>query len=247
MLERSSLLADLPTGLVHGFSTRMGGVSSGRHASLNLGAGGDDPDRVAENLARLARAGGFRPEKLCTVRQVHGAAVLRGRDRVAESQADALWWGVEDGAGIVAVRTADCVPVLLADRAGRAVAAVHSGWRGTVAGVVPTTVRVLMAEAGVTPESLIAAIGPCIERTRFEVGPEVASQFPSRFVHEEGHERPRVDLVAAVWDQLVEAGVPAEQIERVGGCTHSNPDRYFSYRRDGAGSGQHLSFIGFAD
>ena len=92
----------------------------------------------------------------------------------------------------------------------------------------------------------MAAIGPCIELEAFEVGEEVAEAFPAAFVRREGVGRPHVDLVATVRAQLVAAGVPAGEICRVGGCTFAEPGRYFSYRRDGAGIGQMLAFIGLS-
>ena len=124
-----------------------------------------------------------------------------------------------------------------------AVAAVHSGWRGTVANIAARTVETLI-DAGIAPGDLLAAIGPCIEVEAFEVGDEVAEQFDERFVARAGFAKPHVDLVACVRAQLEHAGIPANQVERVGACTHANPDLYFSYRRDGAGIGQQLSFIG---
>lgn len=245
MLERAHGLG-IP-GVVHGFTTRSGGVSRGGFATLNLGRRwGDDPDHVEENHARVARAGGFAAGELCLVRQVHGSAVLRAREVRDESEADALWIRRGDeGPTVIGVLTADCVPVLLVDDAGTVAAAVHSGWRGTRAGVVPRAVEAL-ADAGAEPGRLRAAIGPCIEREAFEVGPEVAAEFPEEHVHVAGYARPHVDLVGVVRDQLRAAGLAADRIERVGGCTHRDAGRYFSYRRDGAGIGQHLSFIGFA-
>ncbi len=123
------------------------------------------------------------------------------------------------------------------------VAAIHSGWRGTVADIAGRAVETL-AEAGADPGDLLAAIGPCIELDAFEVGEEVAEQFEDRFVTRAGYAKPHVDLVACVRAQLEGAGLPANQIERVGACTHANSELYFSYRRDGAGIGQQLSFIG---
>src|SRR5690606_35135856 len=122
-------------------------------------------------------------------------------------------------------------------------AAIHSGWRGTVADIAARTVETLVA-AGADPGDLLAAIGPCIELDALEVGEEVAAEFDDRFVARAGYARPHVDLVACVRAQLEAAGVPANQIKRVGACTHANEDLYFSYRRDGAGIGQQLSFIG---
>ncbi|MFO7566942.1 MAG: peptidoglycan editing factor PgeF [Enhygromyxa sp.] len=238
--------AQFPAALTHGFTTRHGGVSQGRFATLNLGERwGDDPEAVAENYRRVAAAGGFAPEALLRVRQVHGDAVLAGCEARADSEADALWLHRDHPGpkGVIGVLTADCVPILLCDRRATVAAAVHSGWRGTVANIAARTVEALTS-AGAAPEDLLAAIGPCIELDAFEVGEEVAEQFDARFIARAGFEKPHVDLLACVRAQLEAAGVPANQIERVGGCTHANPDLYFSYRRDGAGIGQQLSFIG---
>ena len=243
MFDAAPVLADVP-GLVHGFSDRLGGVSDGRFSSLNLAAKwGDDPARVRENVARLASAAGFAPDQLRRVTQVHGNAVVWAEDADGATQADALCCRRGDGV-VVGVLTADCVPVLLADAAGQVAAAVHSGWRGTVADITGQTVAAL-ARAGASPSTLRAAIGPCIELAAFEVGEEVAVQFDDAFVDRTLGPRPHVDLVAAVMAQLHAAGVPVDATQRVGACTHDHPERWFSYRRDGAGIGQMLSFAGF--
>ncbi|MFO7565875.1 MAG: peptidoglycan editing factor PgeF [Enhygromyxa sp.] len=242
MLQRAQLF---PSAIIHGFTTRKGGVSQGRHASLNLGSRRDDPEAVAENLRRVAEAGGFAPRELVRVRQVHGDTVLAAHEVGEQSEADALWRH-RDHPGprrVVGVMTADCVPILLCDRRGTMVAAVHSGWKGTVANIAARAVEILR-EAGADPRDVLAAIGPCIELDAFEVGEEVAVQFDERFVVRAGYARPHVDLVACVRAQLEGAGVPSEQIERVGACTHASPELYFSFRRDGGGIGQQLSFIG---
>ena len=241
VLERAT---GFPPGVVHGFATRNGGVSEGGYGSLNVGLKwGDAAERVGENLRRIAEAGGYEGRRLVRARQVHGNAVAHVGDIDAHTEADAVWARASDGPVICAVTTADCVPVLLVDEARRACAAVHSGWRGTVAGVVPRTVEVLRG-AGIDPSTLRVAVGPCIELDAFEVGPEVAEQFAPEMVQTEGYAKPHVDLVATVFAQLVRAGVPRDRIERVGRCTHANAGTYFSYRRDGAGSGQQLSFVG---
>lgn len=242
MFDRAASLSTIP-GLVHGFSDREGGVSEGRFAALNLGRRwGDDPAAVEENYARLGRAAAFDPARLHVVRQVHGAGVVWAHEVAPGTEADALCCRRTDG-HMVGVLTADCVPVLVADREGEVAAAVHSGWRGTVANIVGATVRTLV-EAGVAPTRLVAAVGPCIEREAFEVGPEVAAHFDASFVDDRGA-RPHVDLVAAVTAQLCAAGLTPGAVERVGGCTHAHVDRWFSYRRDGAGIGQMLAFAGF--
>jgi polyphenol oxidase len=242
MFLRSPKLASV----AHGFPTRQGGVSTGRFASLNLLAKwGDDPAHVAENRRRLADAAGFELERLFTVQQVHGAAVVTVRagdepTTIAAHQADAL---VTDVAGVaLGVGTADCVPVLIADGAGR-IAAAHAGWRGTVADVVAAAVEALVA-LGARRERLRGALGPSICAACFEVGPEVADAF----VHLPGvvdRSRPRahVDLRLANRLLLERAGLSTEAIDDRPPCTMCEPERFFSYRRDGAGIGQHLSFI----
>ena len=143
MLVRSPIL----DGIRHGFSTREGGVSTGRYATLNVGGKwGDDPAHVAQNRQRLAEAGGFPLARLHTARQVHGARVVLVDESdpaaVAPEEADAL---VTRAPGVVlGVYTADCVPILLGDGEGR-VAAVHAGWRGTVAGVAAAAVEALVS------------------------------------------------------------------------------------------------------
>lgn len=243
VFDTSALLGTIP-GLIHGFTDRHGGVSEGRFASLNLGRKwGDAGSAVEENHRRVAAAAGYRPGQLRGAAQVHGRAVLRVDPTDSAREADGLWCRRED-ACVVSVMTADCVPVLLADRQGTVAAAIHSGWKGTVAGIVTAAVERL-AEAGIEPGQLVAAIGPCIEMAAFEVGEEVAARFERAWVERARWPKPHVDLVAAVRDQLASAGVPADAIERVGGCTHQNPARWFSYRRDGAGIGQMLAFAGY--
>lgn len=240
MLERSAKLSAIP-GLRHGFSNRLGGVSVGRFASLNLGdKWGDDSEAVRENLRRLAEAGGYEPRSLRRVKQVHGADVVRAAGLTGASEADGLWCRRDEGL-TVAMSTADCVPLLLADVEGTVAAAVHSGWRSTLGDIATRAVEAV----GVDPARLVAAIGPCIELGAFEVGSEVAEQFDPAFVDEGSYAKPHIDLVGVVTDQLERAGVPTANIERVGTCTYSNPETYFSYRRDGRGTGQMLSFVGF--
>jgi hypothetical protein len=249
MLERATMF---PDGVIHGFSTRLGGVSAGRYESLNLGERwGDDPAAVTENKRILAGLGGYEVEQLVQVRQVHGDRAVAAADVQPGVEADAIWHHVDQGrmrqgGPVVSVMTADCVPVLLVDRRRRVCAAIHSGWKGTVANIVGKTAA-LLVDQGIAVGELLAAIGPCIEIDAFEVGEEVAVQFEPRFVRRRPPAKPHVDLVAVVRGQLEAVGIPSGQIERVGTCTHANPDRYFSYRRDGAGIGQMLSFIGLGD
>lgn len=258
MQPRETLRSPLLTtaGFRHAFFTRHGGVSTGAYASLNFSRTvGDAESHVTENLERAARALDVPRDHLFYLNQVHGAevVVLSAGDTVdalACREGDALAVIPPpplDGAVAVGVRVADCVPVLLGDRRSGAVAAIHAGWRGVVAGVIGTTVEVLRSrlQGALDP---VAAIGPHISATAFEVGEEVAAALgaiaPERAVilRPTGR-RPHVDLRALVREQLQRAGLAAASIDDVEGCTYHEPERFFSFRRDGAHSGRHLAAI----
>jgi polyphenol oxidase len=245
---RSELL--VREGFAHGFSLRTGGVSRGPFQSLNLARTvGDSAEDVAENHLRLASAVGFDAGRLLEVTQVHGAAVLAispGMSPVEARMVEADALVAAGGDAAVAVRVADCVPVLLADRRSGAVAAVHAGWRGCVAGVVARAMAALTRRTAAPPE-VVAAIGPHIRVGAFEVGEDVGAQLaaaaPASQVVLRGAGQPRVDLARVVRAQLVAVGVAEASIEDVGGCTFAEPERFFSYRRDGQRSGRHLAVI----
>jgi polyphenol oxidase len=251
MLLRSHLLT--ARGVRHGFSTRNGGVSSGPFATLNVAVGpGDEPDSVAENLQRLARAIEVDASRLYQTSQVHGAAVrtVRGSDdrrTVLHEEADALVTRDRDTA--IGVRVADCVPVLFLDERTGYVAAAHAGWKGLVGGVLGAAVATLDGNQGAGEHTaLVAAIGPCIGPCCFEVGEDVAATIAAAApedpaVVRRGASKPRVDLRRAVRAQLRGLGLDDARIEDVAGCTRCEPERFFSYRRDGARSGRHLAII----
>jgi YfiH family protein len=233
-------------GFAHAFFTRQGGVSQGAYASLNFSFGvGDDPECVNENLRRAGHCLGVEPARICFVSQVHGRAVVAlaaeaTRAEVMHQEGDAVV--ALRGALACAVRTADCVPILLADPQTGAVAAVHSGWRGTVANVTQATVQCMTTE----PSRLIAAIGPHIEVNSFEVGVEVAVQLQNAApqvaaVVEQGSGNPRANLRAVVELQLKALGVRA--IDHIVGDTFRDETLFFSYRRDGKRSGRLMSAI----
>lgn len=250
---QSPLLEGVP-GLVHGFASRNGGVSTGSFSTLNFGLkSGDSPDNVRRNLELLAEGVGFSAARFFRAKQVHERRILRidrGTDsrQVLVEPADGL---VTDEPGLaLGVLTADCVPVLLAvldeqDRV-RAIGAAHAGWRGVVSGVLAAVVERLVREYGAAREHLRAATGPCIGVEAYEVGPEVAERFEGieGAVRTDLGDRPHLDLPAAVRHRLLEAGLHEEAISQPSVCTHSRPDLFFSYRRDGPESGHQLSVIG---
>jgi YfiH family protein len=218
-------------------STREGGVSTGPHASLNLGtAVGDDPAAVAENRRRFAaQLDGARPVWL---QQVHGDRVVRA-DAVAPGeappQADASW---TDQPGVACVvQVADCLPVLFATTDGRAVAAAHAGWRGLAGGVLDATVEALCVGTGARPADVQAWLGPCIGAEAFEVGAEVREAFAAdaallRYApRADGDPRWRADLVGLARARLRRLGLSV--VTGGGWCTVGDASRFFSYRRDG--------------
>ena len=234
-------------GFRHAFATRAGGVSVAPYDSLNLGFHlGDDDEAVRENRARFADAIGVPLDRLFEQRQVHGATVRE----VASTDAQAALADLEGDALIarseglaVAARTADCVPVLLAHPPSGHVAAVHAGWRGAVAGVVLEAARRLSHD----PVELVAAIGPHIRLDAFEISDDVAQQLEQaaggRDVVRRGDGKPHGDLSALVSVQLRSAGLSSDAIDDVGGCTFSEPARFFSPRREAGNTGRHLSAI----
>jgi hypothetical protein len=179
------------------------------------------------------------PETLASLRQVHSAAVLVAESAGCQGEGDAL---VTNHAGVaVAVRTADCLPILLADPAHHVVAAVHAGWRGTAAGIVGKTLERMRVEFGTEPGQVIAAIGPGIGVCCYEVGPEVAREFGRGEF--EIDRRVHVDLAGENRRRLIAAGVAPESIDDLRLCTRCRADLFHSWRRDGAEAGRMVSFL----
>ena len=178
-------------------------------------------------------------ERLATLQQVHSAECVAGAGRGGVlGTGDAL---LENTPGaVVAVKTADCIPLLLVDPGHRAVAAVHAGWRGTVAGIARSAVAALGAQFGSRTGDLRAAIGPAIGKCCYEVGPEVAARFGV-----DG--RAHIDLAETVRRQLEAAGVGGQRIYMSGLCTQCRAGEFHSFRRDGAAAGRLYSFVGILE
>lgn len=227
---RAGALGDIP----HGFLGRSGGVSQGLVAGLNVGWGsGDDRDAIAENRRRAIAA--VLPEaRLVTVHQVHSALVVEAGDWPEDDRprADAL---VTDQPGVLlGILTADCAPVLLADREAGVVGAAHAGWRGALIGVGEATVAA-MEGLGARRERIAAAVGPCIGARNYEVDQGFHAMLTGyvpdneRFFSDGPAGKPHFDLEAYVAARLAAAGV--RNVETIGLDTYSLAERYFSYRR----------------
>ncbi len=247
-LLRSQLLSRLPS-VIHGFSTRKGGVSGAPFASLNIGGRvGDDRAKVAENRFRVLSALG-RPDAVwIALKQMHGDQIVEVTRMAGRSiEGDGLF--TRDPEAVLTITVADCVPVLLADVEGRAVAAVHAGWRGTKAKVGAKMVERLR-DAGIPTAALRVAIGPAIGPCCFEIQEDVAAELRAAYpdagplVRREASGK----LVADLWGlnrlALTAAGVPSDHIDDVKHCTSCTPEEFFSHRRDQGKTGRQAALIG---
>ncbi|MGA3134534.1 MAG: peptidoglycan editing factor PgeF [Terracidiphilus sp.] len=269
--------------LWHGFSTRQGGSSrawcaEGAPGELNLGfTAGDSREAVARNRRLLAEAvTGDPATPLVTLRQIHSSRVVLASaadaDREQPRKADGLM--TDEPGLLLGVQTADCIPVLVADRKRRAVATFHAGWRGTAKRIVETGIGRMRFEFGSRPEDLIAAIGPGIGACCYAVGEETLSEFESQFAYARelfrevyssdavrtkypmlfltqrapGHSpigpSLHLDLIEANRRQLLSAGLKPRSIKLVGGCTSCQPELFFSHRASRGHAGRMLSVIG---
>jgi polyphenol oxidase len=210
------------------FTTRVGGVSEGPYASLNLGRkSGDDPERADENRRIACDAIGADVEKLALNFQVHSACVLRAAPGMRGEHADGLWTD-EPGLPILAM-SADCLPIVLARVGKPGVAVLHAGWRGLLAGIVAAGTDALGGE------KLVAAVGPAIGPCCYEVGDEVAAPFRARF-GDDVVRGSRLDLWTSAERALLAAGV--ERVDRFDRCTFCEPETFFSHRRDAGITGR---------
>ncbi len=245
-LYRSSLIDD--TLFLHGFPERTGGVSQGLRRSLNMGVRwGDDRAAVETNRRLVAAHAGYDPAALVATRHVHGNDVYRvGEPLPEQAEFDGL---VSDRPGtVLGAFAADCIPLVFADPVARVCGAAHAGWRGTVSGVAANVVA-RMAEAGSRPANVRVALGPSIGPCCFEVGPEVVDIFREAFgdlpgMVVRGPRRDHIDLRVVSRAVLARAGVEPAHIDAAAPCTMCNPERFFSYRRDGREGGMHMGFIG---
>jgi YfiH family protein len=251
-----SALLSMP-GVRHAFFTRDGGVSDGFYASLNAGLGSRDrPERVAENRARMAAALGVARGRLVTAYQVHSPDVVVATEpwsRADAPHADAVVTRVPGLA--VGVTTADCGPLLLADREAGVVGAAHAGWKGALAGVAEAAVDA-MEQLGASRRRIAVALGPMIRQASYEVGPDFVTRFAAddpenrRFfapAARDGHAM--FDLAGYIAARLERAEVG--RVEDLGHCTYADPTRFFSYRRSThraeADYGRHISAIALVE
>lgn len=252
------------TGIVkHGFSTRKGGVSTGIFSSMNLNfKRGDDPDAVLENYRRMAAALNMRVEDMVLSDQTHttnvrviteedrGKGILRPQDY---SDVDGMITNVP---GIVLVTSyADCVPLYFVDPVRKAIGLSHSGWKGTVGYIGQKTVEKMHEVYGSEPKDIVAAIGPSICQSCYEVSDDVAEAFRANFTADEaadilldkGNGKYQLDLWKANWYVLTDAGILPEHLSVTDLCTACHPDLLWSHRKTNGQRGGLSAFLSLID
>ncbi len=237
----------------HGFSTRLGGVSKGCCASMNISTTrGDDPAAIKENTRRIAQANGVEAERMVYTHQTHTvnvAVVREGDEGKRFMETDGM---VTNVPGICLVTFyADCVPLYFVDPVKRVIGLSHSGWRGTVRRMGKVTVEKMQETYGSNPEDIIAAIGPSICQDCYEVSEDVACEFRKEFKEEvqtelfyrKENRKYQLNLWRANEEVLLEAGIAKEHIAVTNVCTHCNPEILFSHRTTGDKRGNLSAFL----
>lgn len=230
--------------LITAQSTRLGGSSPSPYESQNLGLyTKDGPEAIQKNRCEFFSTLGFKEAQTAGMHQVHGDQVFivekggqyEGYDALITQQTNVL----------LTVTTADCTPILLYAPQQQVCAAIHAGWRGTVAQIAQKTLQDMQAYFAIRPADCYAYIGPCIDECSFEVDADVAGHFAGRFKRwDEDKGKFFIDLKAANRDQLLTAGLSPKNIEVSPYSTYTNNDLFFSYRKEGGRTGRMLTVIG---
>ena len=247
-------------GIIHGFSTRLGGVSRGIYSSMNLSfTRGDEEEAVKENYRRIAQAIGFQTEDIVTSDQTHTANVRkvtdadRGKGITVPRDYQDVDGMVTNVPGLVlATFYADCVPLYFADPVKRVIGLSHSGWRGTVAKIGKVTVEKMKEEYECHPEDILAAIGPSICQDCYEVSEDVIEEFKTAFAGEYQerlyYKKKNGKYQLNLWEAnrliFLEAGIPEANISMPGICTCCNPEFLFSHRASHGKRGNLAAFLG---
>lgn len=232
---------DIQAGIT--YSNRKTVNMNGKISGLNLGDNTGAPkSEIDTNFKRLAEELHWNSEKIALAEQVHGGDVLVVDKPGYYKKMDGLVT-TEDEL-IIAVKVADCAAVLLADPSTRSIAAVHAGWRGAAANILPTSIE-KMKSTGADSSKMVAYISPCISLQHFEVGEEVASQYDPTFINREIGAKPHLDLKSFLNQQLLDAGINEKQIEIDPRCTIED-NRFYSFRREREKAGRMLAFIRYS-
>lgn len=244
--------------LTHAFCTRRGGASKEDYKSLNMSFNeGDEEFRVLQNWSKLAQAFAIPIEQFLVLNQVHGDNILVVKPHGSyfssrnELNYDAV---VTNRPGLaICIKTADCVPVFIADKAKKVIAAVHAGWRGTALGISAKVIRLMRNQYGSLPHDILAAVGPSIGPCCYEVDNVAADAFKTQKDHKfflipkAAKNKWMVDLPEANRRQILDCGIPETNIELSGWCTMCNQDIFFSHRGAGGVTGRQINFMMIRD
>jgi len=238
-------------GITHAFCTRWGGVSKGRFANLNFSVSeGDTQTNISKNWKILSSAFNIPEDHFITVNQIHGDRILIIDDNLRDSHDPGYDGIITNKPGIaIGIKTADCVPIFLVDRAKHIIGTIHAGWKGTSLNIASKALRILVNEFGSKPEDIIVTIGPSIGPCCYEVDETVWTAMekdPDRdlfFKKSRKAERWMLDLPKANQQQILRAGISSVNVTSPGICTSCHRDTFFSHRGEGGQTGRQLSFI----
>lgn len=246
---KSSLFDD--SRLTHCFTTKLGGVSCGAIEGLNLGFRvNDDEASVRENYRLVALDTGIDPERTVLSKQTHtdnirivtendfGKGITRPSDI---EDTDALITNIP-GTALV-VFSADCTPILLHDPVSGVVAAIHSGWRGSVKKIAPKCIKLMQMEFGCNPENILALIGPCIGQCCFEFGSDAENYFDTKYLKSTHNGKFMVDLKSYIADDITNVGITPDNIDISASCTMCECDKFYSYRAHKDKTGRQCAII----
>lgn len=239
-------------GLLHGFMGRRGGNSVGPFSGLNVSYRvGDDNKVVSQNVCDMKLAVGIHDGRIVTMKQVHGDHVVEVKDKKLKEAGEADGMVTRETDVHLGVLTADCVPILLVAPTPKLIAAVHAGWRGTLAGIAAKTVRYFKETYGVSPDRIEAALGPSIGSCCYEVKADVTRPLVETWgsigaaAVETREGKSYLDLRRVNRGILESAGISSERIFEIGPCTSCACEDFFSYRRERKETGRQISFIGW--
>jgi len=229
------------TTLIHGISTRKGGVSGDPFTSLNLGLNtADSKDHVQENRRLFLKSAALSRNKLSIPQQVHGDHVKCVSEPGFQSETDAIITNSRDI--ILTVQVADCLPIYLYDPENRCIGLVHAGWRGSAVKIVSKTLHKMQITFKTEPENIQAFLGPSIGPCCYEVGPEIIVKFSTKSIN-----NGNLDLWRCNSEQLIEAGVNHHNIIISRLCTVCHPDLFFSHRASGGNTGRMIAYLGLSE
>jgi YfiH family protein len=239
-------------GLLHGFMGRRGGKSVGRYAGLNTSYRvGDDPKVVSQNVCDMKLAVGIHDGRIVTMRQVHGDNIVEITDKKLKEAGECDGMITAESGVYLGILTADCVPLLMVAPKQKLAAAVHAGWRGTLAGIAAKAVQLFQTQYNVGASEIEVALGPSIDVCCYEVKDDVAGPLMQKWgklttpsiAVKDG--KTFINLSRLNRDILRAAGVPGKQLFQVGPCTSCAADDFFSYRRERSETGRQISVVGW--